>query len=224
MRPSILCLYPIDSRERYGIKFLKFLKGYIGVCNICEKIVLFKIKSQNIREDVICSHCHSCNRKRQIVEVLLKFAENFSGIRMSKISDLKKTSIKIFNTEIGDPLDKRLSEVLSHSNYIAATFYGNKYKSGSMANGCLIQDLKRTSFPDEFFDVVITSEVMEHISSPYEAFKEIYRITKLGGSHIFSAPFYQEKYEDEVREIEDENGENIFFKEKIFHADPNNND
>lgn len=50
---------------------------------------------------------------------------------------------------------------------------------------CLLEDAK---FPDEHFDAVAMSSVVEHIYNPYELLSEIWRILKPGGVFWFDAP------------------------------------
>lgn len=50
---------------------------------------------------------------------------------------------------------------------------------------CLLEDAK---FPDNYFDAVTMSSVLEHIYNPYELLSEIRRILKPGGYFWFDAP------------------------------------
>lgn len=43
-------------------------------------------------------------------------------------------------------------------------------------------------FPDEFFDVVVSAWVLEHLEFPRRAFEEMYRVLKPGGKVIFLTP------------------------------------
>jgi 2-polyprenyl-6-hydroxyphenyl methylase/3-demethylubiquinone-9 3-methyltransferase len=43
-------------------------------------------------------------------------------------------------------------------------------------------------FPDNTFDYVISSEVIEHVPEPYKAIHEIYRVLKPGGIMVISTP------------------------------------
>src|SRR5262249_1078550 len=56
------------------------------------------------------------------------------------------------------------------------------------ANGVRCEDLTRLTFADNSFDLVITSDVLEHIYDIRSAFAEITRGLKPGGVHIFSIP------------------------------------
>ena len=43
--------------------------------------------------------------------------------------------------------------------------------------------------PNEFFNIVVCTEVLEHVYNPFKAVKEIYRILKPGGIVLASTPF-----------------------------------
>jgi ubiquinone/menaquinone biosynthesis C-methylase UbiE len=43
-------------------------------------------------------------------------------------------------------------------------------------------------FKDNFFDLIVSAWVLEHLPKPEEAFKEIYRVLKPGGKVIFLTP------------------------------------
>ena len=82
------------------------------------------------------------------------------------------------------------------------------------------QDLMDLSFDDASIDLVISSDVFEHIPDPYCAHREIYRVLKQGGAHIFTVPFYQTEFVDEDRTVTDIRGNTVFIKEPIYHGDP----
>jgi SAM-dependent methyltransferase len=50
-------------------------------------------------------------------------------------------------------------------------------------------DLTNLPFPDETFDHVLCTEVLEHMSNPFLASREILRVLKKGGTAIISAPY-----------------------------------
>ena len=61
---------------------------------------------------------------------------------------------------------------------------------GECKNGVLCQNLEKLTFGDSLFDVVVTQDVLEHVRDYRAALREIYRVLKNGGSHVFSIPFY----------------------------------
>jgi SAM-dependent methyltransferase len=50
------------------------------------------------------------------------------------------------------------------------------------------EDLEALTFDDGSFDLVITSEVLEHVHDPWAAFGEIRRVLRGGGRHVFTVP------------------------------------
>jgi len=99
-------------------------------------------------------------------------------------------------------------------------YLGENYKSGETIKGIVHQDLMKTSYENNYFDLVLTSDVLEHVPDPYKAFEEIYRILKHGGRHVFTVPFYQDRCSGERRAYIDSNGNIIHEKEPIYHIDP----
>jgi 2-polyprenyl-3-methyl-5-hydroxy-6-metoxy-1,4-benzoquinol methylase len=43
-------------------------------------------------------------------------------------------------------------------------------------------------FPDNTFDIVVSSEVIEHVPDPYKAMQELYRVLKPGGTMVLTTP------------------------------------
>ena len=56
--------------------------------------------------------------------------------------------------------------------------------------GCATGNILCLPFPDASFDLVICSEVMEHIPDDAQAAEEIFRVLKPGGSLVVSVPRY----------------------------------
>ncbi|MDI6782356.1 MAG: class I SAM-dependent methyltransferase [bacterium] len=104
--------------------------------------------------------------------------------------------------------------------YICSEYYGNDIASETYVNGILHENLINLSFPDNYFDLVISADVLEHVNDPYKAHREIYRVLKVGGRHIFSAPFIQTDFLDVEYATIGENGNLIHLKEPSYHIDP----
>lgn len=67
-------------------------------------------------------------------------------------------------------------------------------EKGSGAYEILLADIVALPFPDKFFDLVICSEVLEHIRNQNIAVNEIIRVLKPGGNLVVSVPrFFPER-------------------------------
>jgi len=74
----------------------------------------------------------------------------------------------------------------------AASYQTSEYlpgvPAGSATNGIRHEDIMALTFPDASFDVVITSELFEHVANPWAGFSEVRRVLREGGRHIFTVP------------------------------------
>jgi SAM-dependent methyltransferase len=59
---------------------------------------------------------------------------------------------------------------------------------GSTVDGVRSEDLTRLTYPDASFDLVLTSETLEHVPELSAALREIRRVLVPGGRHIFTIP------------------------------------
>jgi SAM-dependent methyltransferase len=64
---------------------------------------------------------------------------------------------------------------------------------GDIVHGVRNEDLQRLTWPSSSFDVVVTSEVFEHIDDPWRAFAEVRRVLRTGGRHIFTVPDHDDR-------------------------------
>lgn len=181
------------------------LMAFPGVCNICGRLTLFVITDSNLRENVICLACRSFNRSRQM-HYVFSTVKNCGDFRIWNMENCGSHHQKLL---------KRYGE-----NYIYSAYFGNEVHSGQMINGVRHEDVRRTSFLSNYFDVVLSSDVLEHVSDPEDAFKEIARILKPGGKFIFTVPFLEHQQMNDRRAMEDEAGRVVFLKEPLYHGDP----
>lgn len=206
-------IYPINRSQTFLEKIICNLSKWPIFCPVCGNIsYIFNVNKQNLRETCLCKICQSTNRQRQIAFTLCQY------LKISSLKEIKffKKKLIIYNTESSGPVHNQL---IKYPYYIYSEYFGKKYKSGSIVNGVLNEDLNELSFNDDSIDIIISSDVFEHIPEPYKAHKEVYRVLKKNGYHIFSVPFYQNQYLDETRAIINKKGELKHFKTPIYHED-----
>jgi SAM-dependent methyltransferase len=68
------------------------------------------------------------------------------------------------------------------------------------------EDLRSLSLGDGSVDLVVTSDVFEHVVDPGPAFREIARVLRHGGAHVFTLPIYDRpetvvRIDDDGREL-----------------------
>jgi hypothetical protein len=211
--------YPIYPRMRLFDRIaLKAGALPLIFCPVCGRIAPAVRIRENLRESCLCIVCRSNNRQRQLACVLCKSLSTVRRKGMRRLKDIAEDqSLTVYNSEARGPTHNALSKM---KNYVCSEYFGPQHKSGETVNGVLHEDLMNLSFEDESIDVVISSDVLEHVPRPYDAHREIWRVLKPGGRHIFTVPFHQTEFLDETRADHDENGELHLIKEPQYHDDP----
>lgn len=84
--------------------------------------------------------------------------------------------------------------IIQHMNVkgIAKTVYGVDLDERVIDNPNLdkgfVSDAENLPFEDNYFDIVFSDNVLEHLDNPFEVFNEVYRVLKPGGYFLFKTP------------------------------------
>lgn len=215
-------MYPLRpaAPSRLESLMVKWRWARIAYCLVCGRVGRFAIEHDNLRETARCSHCGAINRQRQIAYVICASLSEVLGRRVTSLRQLAACDgdrIVIYNTETAGPVHAALSKA---RQYLCSEYVGPEFSSGAVVNGVPHQDLMRLSYPDDSIDLVLSSDVFEHIPRPYLAHGEVYRVLRQGGRHIFTVPFYQTEFADETRAVVQEDGTPLFVKAPLYHHDP----
>jgi SAM-dependent methyltransferase len=122
---------------------------------------------------------------------------------------------KVWVAEAQGPLVEKLSAI---QDFVSSEFLDD-VPSGYRLNEILCQDLTQTSFPDNYFDVIITQDVLEHVADAQRAVEEIFRILRPGGIHICTVPVQWDLQETLIR-ASVISGKLTHHLEPVFHGDP----
>lgn len=122
-----------------------------------------------------CSGCKAPRRCRDLMRVLL--AEYGARDRLKKLL--------IYELQAKGPVHDALC--LS-SGYESSEYFPDIKPGERNSAGIRCEDATKLTFPDNYFDLVISQDVMEHIEESWQAFSEINRVLKPGGKHIFTVP------------------------------------
>jgi len=219
--------YPINYNLCTIDKVIYKLSRWFFYCNCCGNYSYLTINKNivknptiELREHVFCKKCESSNRNRQIAKIIC-CSKNISNQYKSLKDFVRNEKIVIYNTENSIAIHETIMKYKNKEiEYVSSEYLGQNFKSGEIINGVMHQDIMATSFDNDYFDLVISSDVLEHVPDPWKAFKEIHRILKPGGRHVFTVPFYQDRSMGENRAYINEKGELVNVKEPWFHIDP----
>ena len=75
------------------------------------------------------------------------------------------------------------------SNFIVGSEYYPRCKFGEIIDSVRNKDIEHLSFVDNTFDLIVSNDVMEHITNPKTGFRECARVLRKGGKLLMTVPF-----------------------------------
>ncbi len=139
------------------------------------------------REGSKCEYCCSSLRDRQLAETIINAINTKEGTNFSSLNKLCVAPIarKLMIAEINSV--GNLHQFLRDMPELYYSEFGSEFPEVPS------EDLTSLSYVDSTFDLVLTSETLEHVPDVELALKEIYRVLKPGGMHIFTVPVVWDK-------------------------------
>ena len=183
-------------------------------CPVCGRVTVAVRFNENVRDSGACVVCGATNRQRQVAWALLKLCS--VGPR-SSLSKLSGREIRIFHAEAAGPIHQGL---VGNPGYVCSEFVGPDRVAGEEVEGTRHEDVQDLSFGDSSFDLVVTTDILEHVPDPYRAHREIFRVLRVGGSHLFTVPFLHAEVLDQERCRVGPDGEMIHLLDPQYHHDP----
>ncbi len=132
--------------------------------------------------------------KKKILEIASKNEDQ----RIEWVSkELKKLSAGLRILDVGAG-ERPFKKFCGHLRYISQDFakydgrgdeIGLQTGSWNQENIDIISDIIKIPEPDSSFDVILCTEVIEHVPDPIRALEELARLLKAGGIIILTAPF-----------------------------------
>jgi len=181
----------------------------------------FDVRSDNYREDLISAATGSFARQRLMICALsLALLGVADGTLPDMVRHVNRLRLSLYLAESATVLAREFRSGMLPDLLTVSEYFGPGRELGEVVDGIPHVDLQCTPFPDERFEVVLTSDVMEHVPHPERAEREIVRILKPGGAYCFSAPFNPALPDDDIwAELRDD-GEIVHHRAPVYHLDP----
>ncbi len=158
------------------------------------------------RETRHCSNCNASLRARTMAQAIIDTLVPGETSLAAAIDGHALDKLQIAEINANNFLHERLS-ALPHLQY-------SEYEPKDPV--IRHENLEKLSYADKSFDVVLTSETLEHIPRYQTALQEIHRILKPGGTHIFTVPILFDRATRRRVKLDGDSVENIL--EASYHG------
>jgi SAM-dependent methyltransferase len=140
-------------------------------CQCCERFTIFLVQHNGSAETRSCLFCSANER----YELLAAEIRSRYGNKLHEMDILEL-----------DP-HSPLRTILSQAHCYTRSFY-EEGCAGAERDGALCEDIAALSFGEKVFDLIVSSEVLEHVPRLEKAFSESARVLRPGGAHLFTVP------------------------------------
>ena len=153
-------------------------------CRCCQRTSLF-LPVHRGDEAIRCLRCGANRRMEMLAEVL----RARTGGQLASLDVLELDS------------NSCLRSLLAGSRTYVRSFYSATRPLGSEdRDGARCEDITRLTFADASFDIIVSSDVLEHVPDLDAAFRESFRVLRPGGAHVFTVPVAEATAQRAVRE------------------------
>lgn len=173
------------------------------------------------RESSNCAFCGNSARSRGFASAILKTTPlGKAGNFHEWIFEANRNNLHIAEINSCGKLHPVLSQCnhLSYSEYVPGTDFKTRVKN--WLKGIKHQDIEKLTYPDNSFDLVLHTEVLEHVNQPMKAIKECVRILKPGGYLLFTVPLIMDR--KSVRKARIANGKINYIGSPSYHGSGEN--
>lgn len=141
------------------------------------------------KESSDCAHCGAKLRARRMARVILQLYPPGNSLAPARALASWSQDPQIQRLRIAEiNRIEGLHEQLAGLPAFQASDYHPGARPGELVEGVRSEDLTRLTYPDECFELVLTSETLEHVPDLGAALREILRVLVPGGLHVCTVP------------------------------------
>jgi SAM-dependent methyltransferase len=187
-----------------------------GWCGVCGHIGEYVVTDAPTRENHSCSVCNASLRYRNQAQAI---ASTFGcrDVPLSQLPDQPEfRELVLYEPGIEGPLRQFLQRV---PHYINSYFWPG-VPPGTEHDGVRCEDLRDLTLADESVDLVVSSDIFEHVRDPMPAFAELFRVLRPGGHHIFTVPIFWPFSPTSTARVDWSGPEDVFLMDPVYHGSP----
>jgi SAM-dependent methyltransferase len=184
-----------------------------GRCTVCGRLtIFFCLDCQSLRNTMMCLFCRSSSRNRHVAKAILGVV----GEGRTCIADLPATGdVTLYNTATDDCFSKVLHD---YRGYFSSCYKDGLAPGTEISPRTSCQNIEALTYTDNSFDFVITEDVFEHVRHHDKGFREIFRVLRPGGHHVFTVPFYFDR--PTVTRVDTSGNDDVHLLPPEYHGDP----
>ena len=191
--------------------------AYTDSCAVCGHTGYLRREGRSIRETYRCGNCGASLRYREQARLIVDhFSREGSRHLADLVNEAEFQNLKIYEPGLIGPFRKLFQKLPGYSN----SYFWEDVTPGEFREDVQCQDLMNLTYGDSSFDLVLSSDIFEHVRKPFTGFREVNRVLKPGGFHIFSIPSDYPIPSETVFRVDTSGPEDVFVLPRHYHSAP----
>jgi SAM-dependent methyltransferase len=187
-----------------------------GTCAVCGHTGPFERSTGPTREGFRCRGCRASLRFRCQARTLVSVLGG-DGTSLRELAEGGGLAdLDVYEPGVIGPFRRLLRD---RSRYVQSYPWPG-VAPGESRDGVRCEDLQALTFPDRSFDLVISSDIFEHVRDPLAGFAEVHRVLRPGGSHVFTVPLAWPLGGSSTRRVDTSTGEDLHLLPPRYHGSP----
>ena len=191
-----------------------------GACQVCGHRGEYIVDASPTRENFRCEECGASLRYRNQAAALLAVTRSHAANISELVATPSFRDVSVYEPGVIGPFRRFFCTLPNYTT----SYYGPDLPSGAERDGIRCENVEALTFPDESFDLVISSDIFEHVRHPMAGFAEVRRVLRPGGSHVFTVPFFWPLPGKTIKRVDVSGDEDVHLLEPVFHGSPLNPD
>lgn len=189
--------------------------SYYGLCSLCGHFQEFHRQKRAIRETYHCERCRASLREREQARAILAcYPELRAATLQELVTKPAFRATRLYEPGTIGPFRKFFADL---PGYRQSDFYPEQERRQAPQT-VPHQDLEALDYPDASFDLVITSDILEHVRHPERAFRELFRVLCPGGHHVMTVPMQDPLPELSVRRVDTDGPSDVMLLPEHYHG------
>jgi SAM-dependent methyltransferase len=189
-------------------------ESFEGRCWVCGEHGRFVREHLAVGRTFHCPACRSILRYQAQARALVHHLSRRDAACFAElVKERRFRSLRIYEPGELGPFRRYLRRLPGYE----VSIYSPGAPRGEVRDAVRNEDLMALTYRSCSFDLVITSDVFEHVRRPYEGFAEIHRVLRPGGAHVFTVPVRWPMRARTTERVDTTGVENVHLLEPRYH-------